>query len=258
MLHHEACGAGQDLVMVHGWGMHSGVWSGWADRLAAHFRVHMVDLPGHGLSDYTVGPDLDDWSASVAEVAPAGAWWLGWSLGGLVTLNVARRVPNKLRGILLVATTPRFVNAANWPCAVDAAVFEQFAMQLERAPERALVRFLSLQVRGADESGSILRYLHSVLKDRPYPQGAALAAGLRLLKNSDLRDLLPELDKPLFWLFGERDALVPVAVGTRVPGLQTVVEGAGHAPFLSHAQLCTAYVFSSLAQVTEASGRAAD
>jgi pimeloyl-[acyl-carrier protein] methyl ester esterase len=257
MLHHESRGAGHDLVMVHGWGMHSGVWSDWADLLAARFRVHLVDLPGHGLSDYTVGPYLDDWSAAVAEVVPAGAWWLGWSLGGLVTLNLARLSPQTVRGLLLVAATPRFVTAQGWTCAVDGAVFDQFAGQLQQAIERTLVRFLSLQVRGTDESGSLLRYLRSALKDRPYPRGAALAAGLRLLQNSDLRDLLPQLDKPICWVFGERDTLVPAAVRTRVPGFHTVVEGAGHAPFLSHPQPCTDRVIGWLAQVTGACRHAA-
>jgi pimeloyl-[acyl-carrier protein] methyl ester esterase len=238
MLHHEVRGAGPDLVMVHGWGMHAGVWSDWADRLATRWRVHLVDLPGHGLSDYSVGPRLDDWSAAVAEVVPAGAWWLGWSLGGLVTLNLARLAPHTVRGLLLIASTPRFVTAADWPCAVDAAVFEHFAGQLRQAVERTLVRFLSLQVRGSDESGGALRHLRAVLRERPYPQAEALAAGLQLLRNSDLRRALPELDIPIGWLFGERDTLVPMAAGTRLPGRQAVIAGAAHAPFLSHPQRC--------------------
>ena len=48
----ESFGAGgsPDLVLLHGWAMHSGVWRGVRDRLAEHFRLHLVDLPGHGLS----------------------------------------------------------------------------------------------------------------------------------------------------------------------------------------------------------------
>ena len=257
MLYHESRGAGPDLVMVHGWGMHSGIWSDWADILAARFRVHMVDLPGHGLSDYAVGPELDDWSAAVAEVAPTGAWWLGWSLGGLVSMNVARQSPQTVRGLILIASTPCFVRTAQWPCAVDATVFEQFAGQLQQAVERTLVRFLSLQVRGSDQSASILRYLRTTLEERPYPRDEALAAGLQLLHNSDLRSVLPDLDVPICWLFGERDTLVPVAASARVPGRNAVITGAGHAPFLSHPQPCADQVTGWLAPDSGTSRHAA-
>ena len=50
MLQVDVQGHGPDLVMLHGWGMHSAVWSDWADALASEFRVHCVDLPGHGNS----------------------------------------------------------------------------------------------------------------------------------------------------------------------------------------------------------------
>lgn len=257
MLHHESRGGGQDLVMVHGWGMHSGVWSGWADSLAERFCVHLVDLPGHGLSDYSVGPHLDDWSTALAETVPAGAWWLGWSLGGLVALNLARLSPQTVRGLILIASTPRFVTAADWPCAVAAAVFDEFAEQLQCSLERTLMRFLSLQVRGSDTGGNALRHLRAALRERPYPRSEALAAGLHLLQNSDLRGALPDLDTPVCWLFGERDTLAPAGVGSRVPGRHAVIAGAAHTPFLSHSQLCTDRVNGWLAALSGANPHAA-
>ena len=50
-LHVEYEGAGPDLVLLHGWAMHSGIWRDVRERLARHFRLHLVDLPGHGRSD---------------------------------------------------------------------------------------------------------------------------------------------------------------------------------------------------------------
>ena len=43
----SSCGNGPDLALVHGWGLGAGVWSGVADALAAHCRVHLVSLPGY-------------------------------------------------------------------------------------------------------------------------------------------------------------------------------------------------------------------
>ncbi|HEY0722138.1 MAG TPA: alpha/beta fold hydrolase, partial [Gammaproteobacteria bacterium] len=58
-LHIEVRGTGPDLVLLHGWGLHGGLFRSLADRLAPHFRLHLVDLPGHGRSvmpegDYTL------------------------------------------------------------------------------------------------------------------------------------------------------------------------------------------------------------
>jgi len=253
MLHHEARGAGPDLVMVHGWGMHSGVWSEWADALAGCFRVHLVDLPGHGRSDFTAGCSLDDWSTALAEVVPDGAFALGWSLGGLVTQNLARLAPQKLRALVLVASTPRFVRAPDWPCAVEGEVFSRFAAELEQSVERTLARFLSLQVRGAEGGGDLLRRLRARLKARPYPQPAALRAGLRMLEDGDLRGL-PAAGASPYWLFGERDTLVPLAVRDRVPGQFRVIAGAGHAPFLSHPRECADCVGAWLEQAEAGAG----
>lgn len=248
MLHTEVRGRGPDLVMVHGWGMHAGIWADWANSLTARFRVHLVDLPGHGDSEFDVGERLEDWSGALAEAIPGEAWWLGWSLGGLVTLNLACCYPDRVRGLVQVASTPRFVTRADWPYGIEAAVFDQFAAQLSDDVDRTLGRFLALQVRGADRSGDSLRCLRAHLAQRPRPQAAALSAGLRLLHNSDLRALLPTLNVPSYWLFGERDTLVPTTLRGQVPGRHVVVKGAGHAPFLSHPEACTAAVMAWLTQ----------
>lgn len=242
MLHAESRGSGPDLVLVHGWGMHSGIWSEWADRLAHGFRVHLVDLPGHGRSGPAAGSSLDDWSAAVAARVPERAWWLGWSLGGLVALNTVRLLPHRVRGLVLVASTPRFVTAPDWPSAVDPEVFQQFSGQLRQSVDRTLSRFLSLQIRGSDGSGDLLRGLRAALRERPYPAPEALIDGLKILQQTDLRNSLSGIEVPLYWLFGERDTLVPAAVAERVPAVRECVSGAGHAPFLSHPDTCTACI----------------
>ena len=50
-LHIESIGSGAPLLLIHGWGMHGGVWDEVAQELAADFRVHRVDLPGYGYSE---------------------------------------------------------------------------------------------------------------------------------------------------------------------------------------------------------------
>ncbi len=240
MLRVDVQGCGPDLVMLHGWGMHSAVWSDWAETLAGDFRVHRVDLPGHGGSSMVSGNSLEAWATEVVRVVPEGAWWAGWSLGGLLAQQAAYQFPKAVRGLVLIASTPRFVKADDWPQGVDSTVFEQFARQLDDNAERTLGRFLALQVRTADDSTGTLRQLRTRLQQRPLAQAAALRFGLELLSDSDLRATSAGLRVPVYWLLGERDTLVSHAVTVDSRGHYHVISGAGHAPFLSHPEICTA------------------
>lgn len=241
MLHVEVSGTGSDLVLVHGWGMHGGVWADWVDELSDRYRVWVVDLPGHGNSRWQQQESLTAWAGAVRDVVPAGAWWLGWSLGGLVSLAALADRRGAIKGVVLLASTPAFVKKEDWRHAVDAQVFGKFAEQLETDIERTLTRFLSLQVRGMAHSGKTLRKLRAVLRDRPQPDAAALRAGLRFLQASDLRSALQLPAAPLRWLLGERDTLVPVEVCECFPAIPSRrIAAAGHAPFLSHPASCSA------------------
>lgn len=240
MLRVEAQGCGPDLVMLHGWGMHSAVWSEWVNALRKDFRVHCVDLPGHGHSGIVPGDTLEAWASESMHVVPKGAWWLGWSLGGLVAQQAAFMFPDAVRGLVLVAGTPRFVKAADWQYGVDGEVFNQFALQLEDDPERTLMRFLALQVRGSRDSAATLRDLRSSLRQRPLAQATALRSGLDILSGSDLREVTAVSPLPVHWLLGERDTLIDSAMQADLRGTVRVIPGAGHAPFLSHPEDCTA------------------
>jgi pimeloyl-[acyl-carrier protein] methyl ester esterase len=238
----ETFGTGRELVLVHGWGMNAGVWAPLRARLAGGWRVTAVELPGHGASDFdALGADPDAWVAALLAAAPPRALWLGWSLGGQLALLAAAQAPERFAGLALAATNPRFVRAADWPAAMPAATFRTFAEQLATDAPRTLDRFLALQVRGAVAAGDTLRLLRSATRARPAPCRAALDAGLAMLLHHDLRPLVRDLTVPSLWLFGARDALVPVAAADAVAGLtagarvHTLAE-AGHAPFLSHPQ----------------------
>lgn len=240
LLHVDVYGAGPDLVLVHGWGMHGGIWSDWAGELSSRFRVWVVDLPGHGNSDYQRQDTLDDWASAVQEAVPENAWWVGWSLGGLVAMAALAGQRKNIRGLVLLASTPCFVASPNWEPAVDAQVFDQFAQQLQADIDRTLMRFLSLQVRSTDRSGDTLRKLRGDLKNRPQANIDSLRVSLRFLQESDMRHVLTDPVAPVYWLLGERDTLVPSEARNRFPDIPSMlIEGAGHAPFLSHAARCS-------------------
>ncbi len=237
-------GQGRDLVLVHGWGMHGGVWQSLVASLAPDFRVTVIELPGHGGSEYTSTQNsLDDWSACLLRAAPKQAVWLGWSLGGQLAMNASLLAPERIPALILMASTPKFVQDENWPHAINPEILLQFGKQLLVNPAVTLSRFLALQVQGAQRGRETLKQLKQSMQGYQTPGIQALKNGLELLLETDLRSSMAALQPPSLWLQGGMDTLIPAGLAGLLPQLLPAAEihlldKAGHAPFLSHPHLC--------------------
>jgi len=242
VIYTRTVGEGPDLVLVHGWGLHSGVWDDLLERLTPRYRVTVVDLPGHGRSrEAAGGPDLDRLAEQIGAVAPQSAAWLGWSLGGLVAMAVARRWSQRVSRLILVATTPRFVNSEDWDAGMDRVVFNGFFEDLRDDYRRTLERFVALQAGSDSESRRVIKALHRQLLRFGAPRPEALKAGLTILQDTDLRGELRGLSMPVQLIHGRRDRLASNRaaeyLAKALPNARLIcMRGAGHAPFLSHPQ----------------------
>ncbi len=242
-LHSETLGTGPDLALLHGWAMHGGIWRDVAERLAAHYRVTLIDLPGHGHSPAMTEPEsLEAIADNVAAVLPGRGVLLGWSLGGLVALTLALQMPGSVTRLVLVGSTPQFVSGPGWPHGLDAAVLDDFAARLRRDPQATIQRFLALQVRGSTDERRTLARLKSALAQAPAPCPQALDCGLDLLRRTSLCTVLATLMLPVTLIHGTRDVLTPypaaVEVASALPQARLhPIDWAGHAPFLSHADI---------------------
>lgn len=239
-LYSETTGQGPDLVLLHGWGAHSGIWTGVREALAEDFCVTSIDLPGHGNSPYQA--DAMDSLPALAEmvlaVAPLNASWLGWSLGGLVAQQAAILEPGRIGKLILLGSTPSFVAREAWPYAVDPVVFETFHQDLLNDSRATLLRFIALQTRGSKQAADDARLLKRVLLE-PAPDNESLQAGLNLLRQTDLRQQASMINIPTLLLAGARDTLLPKQALPEIMALFPnamfeIIDRAGHAPFLSH------------------------
>jgi len=238
-LHVELAGQGPDLVLLHGWGLHGGVWQGLARELAPAFRLHLVDLPGHGHSRANPFGSLDAVADAVAAVVPAGAALCGWSLGGLVAMRLATRHAGRLRAIALVSTTPCFARRDDWPHAMARETLEDFAAGLRDDPARTIRTFVNLNALGGPHARDRMRDLAALLVERGTPFAESLAAGLAVLHDEDLRAEAAAIDLPAAVIHGARDALVPAGAGRWLAAAlpfarYTEIADAAHLPFVSH------------------------
>lgn len=227
----------RSLVLIHGWGFNGSVWNGLLPQLEQRFEVTVVDLPGYRQRPLLEEGTLSALAQDVAEQTPDSSIWLGWSLGGQVALQAALEMPQKVSRLVLVGATPRFVQGGGWRAAVKQKILDDFGDALIRSRETTIGRFLTLQMLGVEGGRAKIQELKQGLAEAPQP--GTLELGLDLLNITDFRDRLPTIEQPTHWIMGERDQLVPVAAGEEAAAVMPqgschVIQGAGHAPFLSH------------------------
>lgn len=225
------------VAWLHGWGMSSMIWQA-VPAFAAH-DSYALDLPGHGAApwDAALGSDVTRWAEAVLERAPQRALWVGWSLGGLLALEVARLAPERVAGLYLLASSPCFVVREGWPCAMAEETFVQFEAGLAQDHALTLRRFLALQTYGAGDAQRVRGVLSTAALDAERADVAALRAGLGVLRQADLRHVLPSLRLPWAVMLGGLDRIVPPCMAdvykSWQPGAAVSVRArAGHAPFL--------------------------
>ena len=239
-MHIETTGRGPSLALIHGWAMHGGLFAPLVERLRDRFTLHLVDLPGHGHArDSEVPLDPHALSTRLVDTVP-DAVWLGWSLGGQFALRNALEHPDRVRGLVMLASSPRFVTGDDWPHGVKPTLFRDFGEALSKDFRGTLDGFLALEALGSASAQEELRALRRQAFERGEPAPQALLRGLELLDAFDARAELPQLRVPSLWISGRRDRLVPAGAMPAAAALapqasSRVIHDAGHAPFLGAA-----------------------
>lgn len=239
----------QQILLIHGWGMNSGVWSDIAARLEqAHPEalIRCVDLPGYGHSKCY---DLDALGGSYTTstlaksllplLADKQTTVIAWSMGGLVAIDLLSEPQLDISQLILVSSSPCFVQSEDWQNAVEAQVFEDFCQSLAEDHQGTLKRFLAIQMLGSRSAREDIKVLQEQLFKRGEPDLLALEKGLQLLLKEDKRQQLRQiLQIPISLIVGKLDTLVNYRGQKQLAEQANIslfaIPAAGHAPFISH------------------------
>lgn len=218
-IHYCVEGRGPTLLLLHGeiGSLHS--WEGWVQKLAPHYRIVRIDLPGFGLSGHLPSDDytpehaielLDQILAHmhVEEVALAGN-----SLGGFLAWYYAAHRPERVSRLILVnpigypQSLPSWVALASLPWVGDAA--RLFAPRL--VVERCLREVYGDPSR---VTAALVDRYHALLS-RPSNR-AALVKTCRRLRvyraDFELARQISRVRAPTLLMWGVRDRWVPASL----------------------------------------------
>lgn len=225
-LFHEERGAGPAVLLLHGWGTSRRVWDAQLAALTPGHRTVTVDWRGCGASarlaaGATFEQATGDLLAVMDALGLAAPVIVGSSLGGAFALELARTAPERVAGVVAVASPGH--------------------RAVERGAELAALR----AALHADRRAALQAWVPHWFGPRAEPGMVAETMGLirgaaehvdewlAVLGRYDPREWLPRLSVPVEFVHGALDAEIPVAVAEEsaalVPGGRlTVVPDAGH------------------------------
>jgi pyruvate dehydrogenase E2 component (dihydrolipoamide acetyltransferase) len=229
-----AAATGAPLVLLHGFGGDLHNWLLNADPPAAHRRVYLLDLPGHGGSS-KVGGDLAALAATVSgflrALEPGAVNLGGHSLGAAVALQLALSDPSRVLSLALIAPAGLgerinsgyiggFLRAGRHR---DLKPVVEMLFHDQGLVTREMIEDL-LKARRIDGAEAALRAIASAV----FPEGRQAV---------DFRDRLVELAMPVLIVRGAEDAIIPPEPFAGLPGnfqVETIPD-CGHMPHLEAA-----------------------
>ncbi len=226
-LYRHTVGSGPDVVLLHGWGMHSGVWEDVVEALLDH-HVGIGSYPGR------IGRGGAGCRTALRGLGRLVAGRAGSSKGNDHRPGSGEPVGTGQQHAQYYPTTR--LAARHRPA--GAAPFRRgIAPGLSRRAQTK--RFIALEVYGSEHASAQLRQLKAMLFQHGEPDVTALEDGLEILETADLRADLPRIACPTLLLMGQRDQLAPAAAGEAMWNLLPdarlhIFLRAGHAPFFSH------------------------
>ena len=238
-------GRGEPLLMIHGWGVNSEIWVSLVDELKLFASVYLIDLPGMGGSSSISPYTLDNIAKEIKANVPIKKFnILGWSLGGQVAMSLAIRMPEFVEKLILMSTTPCFVEKKDWPYGVNKQFFSNFELETKQNLNNTLLKFFLIQTRDINDSKNVMRFLKNTFIEIRDDNKSGMQSALNVLKETDLRNEVKKIDKPTLIFSGDKDRLTSLKASIWLyekikRAKLKEIKGANHMPFISHREKMT-------------------
>ncbi len=255
-IHYEDHGAGQPVVLIHGYPLSGRAWDKQVSALLeAGHRVITYDRRGFGQSSQpTTGYDYDTFAADLSTLLDhlglRDAVLVGHSMGtGEVTRYLGTRGSARVASGVLVSPIPPFLlQTPDNPDGVPQGLFDGFVQAAQADAPAWMKGFLDNFYNFDTLHGTLVSdQAWQASWNLAVTASATVAVACIGKWATDFRADLPEIDVPMLVIQGDADQVLPLdKTGKRLPGLikdvqLVVIEGGPHAiPWTHAAQVNTA------------------
>lgn len=240
-LFNQKTGQGDNIVILHGWGATHKWMQPIVDQLSNRHCTINFDLPGRGQSHWQAGTKtIDEIADQLLPYLPSQATYIGWSFGGLISFSIAARYPEKVKRIIGIGTTPKFIEDQNWPGFPKPGFLSVFKPAVEENGFANVFKgFWDIEFDEFNPKPENYHKIMSIMDDDPTPDLNILFEGMHICDSTDLRQAIQAINCPIDLIFGSNDDNVPVAAHDKIKALiphmnMHVIDGAHYAPFYTH------------------------
>lgn len=240
-IHYELSGPASAPVLVfsNSLGTNLTMWRPQVEALGERYRILRYDTRGHGQSAVTPGPYkisqlADDVLGLLDRLGIEKARFCGLSIGGMIGMTLALRLPERIHKVVLCCTAPTLGSAETW----NARITSVQKGGMAAVTDAVLERWYTAPFR-AKAPEQIQRTKQMLLTTPP----DGYIANCEAIRDEDLREGIAGIQIPTLILMGKQDPVVPLADGRfmadRISGSRYVELSAAHLANIEASDLFT-------------------
>lgn len=233
-INYQTIGKGENLILLHGWGMDVSTWWPVVDLLKQDFTLWLLDLPGFGKSDlpnktWSIEDYADEIANFIREHRIKKPALLGHSFGGSVAIKLASKYPNLISKLILESSSgirpkPNLL----------IRLFTAAAKLIKLFPD-----LLNIKDR-------LRNWFYKLIGSDYLTTGKLKKTFLKVIRQ-DLSEDAKKISQETLIIWGENDKTLPLDRGKKLYQLiknsrLEIIENAGHAPHIKNPYFFTNYV----------------
>lgn len=240
--HYHSEGEGETALFLHGWSFDGSVWFKQKDFLEDR-RVVILDLPGHGQSDYNKQADvIGDIKFIIDELGLGQVTLIGHSLGGFLSLKLSIKYPASVKKLVLIGAPAKFVRSPEHESGLQEKDINKLRSFLTGNYPDILLVFLRWLFTGEErKQGDFRADWDKLSKKERWPQKEAMDDFLYVIEKEDVMQKLDNIIVPSLIVSGVGDPICPVEsidyLNKHLNNSKVeLFEDCGHLPFLTKHQ----------------------
>lgn len=253
IVHYEAYGRGQPVILLHGWLGSWGYWLGTMETLKDHFRCYALDFWGFGDSGkrrerYLVSDFVNLVDEFMERLGIESAPIIGHSMGGTVALSLALNKPQRVRKVIVVGS-PIAGNSLNIFLKLAGRPWIAYAVWHLPTALKLGIKIFSPQI-----ARDWRVWYDMITRDLSSTTLEAFFTSIASLQRTDLRPHLQKITVPTLGIYGQRDNIVApqqakLIAERMVCSQVSIMRGSKHFPMLDEPQTFNRSLADFLLQV---------